>query len=311
MGRKKETGETIEEHLARLDKSFEDAQKSIYRREVTFNTDNYVVMANNMILYSASNLSMNELKLLRFIIMQTQKDDKELYEFAVNVKDLARSIEISEKNLSRDLRKMTKHLLGEVIEIGDSENKRKWKQFQWLSKCEYDEGILHIKIHDELKPFLVGLYGGFTKYRYSEIVPLRSIFAVKIYESLVSYMKNNLPYANHAVEISISIEELRRVTDTTDKFDRYSSFKLRVIDTAIKEINEKAIYHVTATPYKRGKAVAGFDFLIESQAGYNHRTKMDSESIDIVPDQEQLEGQKTIWDYETTKNHFEIEREEQ
>lgn len=306
MGRrKKETNETYEERQERYERNLALFEKEVYRREVTFDTNNYVAMANNMILHSASNLKMNELKLLRFFIMQTKKDDKELYSFSVNVKDLAKAIDISEKNLTRDLSKMTKSLMKEVIEIGDGTKKR-WTQFHWVDVCDYDNGVLNIKISDELKPFLVGLRGSFTRYRLAEIINLHSMYAIKIYEVLNAYMDdNNKPHADVATEISISIEELRRITDTTDKFERYSSFKLRVIDTALKEINEKSIYHVTATPYKNGKMIAGFDFLIESQAGYWHRTEENRNDIKLKADDD-LDGQMNLMDYQTSDNKFEI-----
>ncbi len=309
MGRrKKDDGLTWEERQARFEKNFAAVQKSIYRQEVTFDTNNYVVMANNMILRSASNLNLNELKLLRFIIMQTKQGDKELFTFDVNVADMAESLEMSSDTLYRDLQTMTLHLMQEVISIGDKKSDV-WEQFHWVDICKYANGKLTIKISDELKPFLVGLRGNFTRYRLSEILSLNSIYAIRIYEILCGYMnENNLPHADVAIEVSISIDEIRKVTDTTDKFERYSNFKLKVIDAALKEINQKSIYHVTATPYKRGRTVKGYDFLIESQAGYAHRTAAEKNSIKIKsePDNEQLDGQMNLLDYQTSDNKFTI-----
>ncbi len=235
MGRrKKDDGLTWEERQARFEKNFAAVQKSIYRQEVTFDTNNYVVMANNMILRSASNLNLNELKLLRFIIMQTKQGDKELFTFDVNVADMAESLEMSSDTLYRDLQTMTLHLMQEVISIGDKKSDV-WEQFHWVDICKYANGKLTIKISDELKPFLVGLRGNFTRYRLSEILSLNSIYAIRIYEILCGYMnENNLPHADVAIEVSISIDEIRKVTDTTDKFERYSNFKLKVIDAALK-----------------------------------------------------------------------------
>ena len=62
----------LERKRAEREQRLLEVEKSVNRKEVTFNTDNYVVMANNMVLHSASNLNLNELKLLRFIIMQTE-----------------------------------------------------------------------------------------------------------------------------------------------------------------------------------------------------------------------------------------------
>lgn len=309
MGRrKKDDGLTWEERQARFEKNFAAVQKSIYRQEVTFDTNNYVVMANNMILRSASNLNLNELKLLRFIIMQTKQGDKELFTFDVNVADMAESLEMSSDTLYRDLKTMTLHLMQEVISIGDKKSDV-WEQFHWVDICKYANGKLTIKISDELKPFLVGLRGNFTRYRLAEILRLNSIYAIRIYEILCGYMnENNLPHADVAIEVSISIDEIRKVTDTTDKFERYSSFKSKVIDVALKEINQKSNYHVTATPYKRGRTVKGYDFLIESQAGYAHRTAAEKNSIKIKsePDNEQLGGQMNLLDYQTSDNKFTI-----
>ena len=71
----------LEEQLKERERRLAEVEKNIHRQELTFDTNNYVVMANNMLMHSASNLTLDELKLLRFIIMQTKKCDKELYEF--------------------------------------------------------------------------------------------------------------------------------------------------------------------------------------------------------------------------------------
>lgn len=281
MGRKKAISESYEERQERLTKYYDEAGKNIHRKEITLNTDNYVVMSKNMVLHSASNLNLNELKLLRFFIMQTRKDDKELFEFSVSVKDVANSLEISPKVLYRNLEKMTKHLMQEVIYIGNS-NKDKWKMFHWVDVCDYDNGTLTIKISDELKPFLLDLQGVFTRYHLSDIVGLNSVYAIRIYEIISGNMRDdNLPFADNAVSFSVSIDEIRKATDTVNKFERFSSFNAKVIQTAIKEINAKSRYHVSATPYKSGRQVVGYDFLIESQAGYLHRTAEEPKQAEI------------------------------
>lgn len=267
----------------------QEIEKNIHRREITLNTDNYVVMANNMILHSASNLTLNELKLLRFIIMQTKKDDKELYEFELSAKDLAKLLQINHKDLYKRIDTMTTHIMQEVIRIGD-DTKKKWIKFHWVDICRYDNGIITIKISDELKPFLIGLRGSFTRYQLAEIIQLKSIYAIRIYEILNGYMNENcLPHADVSTEISLSIEELRKATDTEKKFERPYDFKKKVVDIAVREINDKSKYHVTATPYKSGKAIKGFDFLIESQAGYAHRMNQNLNSVKIKNEPKQME----------------------
>lgn len=296
----------LEEKLKEREKRLAEVEKNIHRQELTFDTNNYVVMANDMLMHSASNLTLDELKLLRFIVMQTKKGDKELFEFELSAKDFAKLLGLSIKtnDLYKRLQTMVKHIMQEVIYIGD-DSQKKWVMFHWVDVCRYNNGKITIKISDELKPFLVGLRGKFTRYQLSEIISFKSTYAIRLYEILNSYMdENNLPYADNAIEISISVEELRKNTDTINKFERPYDFKKKVVTTAIREINDKSKYHITATPYKRGKEVVGFDFLIESQAGFWHRTESDGEHIKIESDQ--LDGQMSLMDYQTSENRFEI-----
>ena len=297
-----------EQKLKEREQRLLEIEKSIHRKEITLNPDNYVVMANDMLAHSASNLSLDELKLLRFIIMQTKKGDQELYEFEVAAKELAGLLEVNikTKDLYKRLQTMAKHIMQEVIYIGD-DSKKKWVMFHWVDVCRYDNGQLTIKISDELKPFLVNLRGHFTRYQLSEIISFKSIYAIRLYEILNSYLnENNLPHADVAIEIAISVEDLRKATATEKKFERPYDFKRKVVDMATKEINDKSKYHITATPYRRGKTIAGFEFLIESQAGYHHRTEGNSREIKMNMDQEQLPGQMDLFDYKTGDNKFTI-----
>ena len=297
-----------EEELKERERRLAEVERNIYRQELTFDTDNYVVMANNMLMHSASNLSLDELKLLRFIIMQTKKGDTELYEFELSAKDFAKLLEVNIKtnDLYKRLHTMVKHLMQEVIYIGD-DTKKQWVMFHWVDVCRYDKGKITIKVSDELKPFLTNLRGNFARYQLAEIISFKSTYAIRLYEIINAYLnENNLPHADVAIEISISVEELRKSTDTVNKFARYSSFKSKVIDMALKEINEKSKYHVTATPYKDGNAVKGFDFLIESQTGYYVRTNGLQKDIKIVNDDDQLEGQMNILDFQDTDGKIKI-----
>ena len=267
-------------------------ERSINRREIDLDTSNEVAMANKMILHCACNLNLNELKLLRLIIMQTKKGDKEFFEFELSMKDFADILGVNVKshNLYRNVDKMTTHIMQEVIAIYNGDD---FKKFHWVDYCEHGRGKIRIKIADALKPYLLNLRGSFTRYELDEIIKLNSVYAIRIYEILRSFMNDkDLPYADHNNVISINMDVLRKATGTEKKFERFSNFKAKVIDTAVNEINRCSKYHVTAEPYKDGNKIVGFDFLIESQAGYDHRQQQEQKTIE-----EQIEGQMNFQDY--------------
>ena len=295
--------EKYEENQRQAKQTIEEIENDIRRKEISFKTNNYVVMANNMVLHSASNLNLNELKLLRLIIAQSTKEDKELYEFELSAKQLAKFLDIKNKDIYKRLDTMTTHLMQEVIRIGD-DSKKEWRKFHWVDTCHYENGYLTIKISDRLKPYLLNLEKCFSRYKLEEIIQLKSIYAIRIYEILNGYMnENNLPHADTAIEISINIDDLRKATDTQNKFPRPYDFRKKVVDIAIKEINEKSKYHVEVKDYRRNHSVAGYDFLIETHAGYFNRMNLQDQNGTI---EVQLDGQMNLYDYETNANQFKI-----
>ena len=80
----------------------------------------------------------------------------------------------------------------------------------------------------------------FTKLDLLEMNPLVSKHALIIFEWLKRY--------EHAPQIpELSIEELRRITDTADKrtYDNYARIEAQILNVAVKEINEKTSYQAS------------------------------------------------------------------
>lgn len=234
------------------------------KKEMCLNVENRVVMSNDLI-KGKSNLSLNELKLLRLTIMQIIAEDKDLMTYQVKIMDLAKMLEISRQNLYTDVMEMCKHLLQEIVYIGDGNPKHKWKMYQWCSTCEYDEGIITIKLHEKLKPHLIQLKQHYTQYMLQDILMLKTVYAVRIYELIREEMKNQKVYADKTAEISLDLETIRKATNTENKYEKISMFRARVLNSAIEEINDKLGYYVTYTPVKCSRRIIGFKFKIESK----------------------------------------------
>lgn len=233
-------------------------------KEMCLNIENQVVMSNDLI-KGKSNLSLNELKLLRLTIMQVIAEDKDLLTYQVKIMDLAKILEISRQNLYTEVMEMCKHLLQEIVYIGDGNPKHKWKMYQWCSTCEYDEGIITIKLHEKLKPHLIQLKKHYTQYMLQDILMLKTVYAVRIYELIREEMKNQKVYADKTAEISLDLETIRKATNTENKYEKISMFRARVLNSAIEEINDKLGYYVTYTPVKCSRRITGFKFKIESK----------------------------------------------
>lgn len=78
----------------------------------------------------------------------------------------------------------------------------------------------------------------FTKLDLQEFNPFNSKFSLIILEFLKQYEKlKNIP--------EVSIDELRRITDTQNKYSMITAFKNKVLDIAVNEINESTNYNVS------------------------------------------------------------------
>lgn len=248
-------------------------------RRASTDTDYSVVMANDMV-RGCSELSLNELKLLRTIIMQIKPDDTELYPYMLSVKDFQEMTGLSERRIYDDARKMCLHLLKEVIMIGDGNPRHPWEAFQWVSMCKYDSGKFYIKLNDCLKPYIVGLQRFYTKFQLSDIVRLSSTYSIRLLELIYEAMKNAPVYADKTTEVYIPVDVIRKATNTEKKYTSISNFIKRVIDIPIQEINKKnEKYYISYRQYKVSRKIVGFYFLIES-ANWHRLKESDPEKAE-------------------------------
>lgn len=246
----------------------------------------YPVRMHNDLLKSKSTLSLNETKLLRIVIMQIVSQDTDLYTYKVGIQELADMLSIPAQNLYRDVYNMSKHLLQEVVEIGDGNPKHKWKMFQWCSSCKYENGIITIRLHDDLKPYLLQLTSYYKEYILEDILILKSIYSIRLYELIRQEMKYQKVYGDKEANVFLDINTIRKATDTEDKYEKIAMFRARVIDDAIEEIGEKLGYYITYKPVKESRKFIGFNFNIKSRT-----------YAEILQKEQQLDGQMHITDF--------------
>lgn len=238
------------------------------------NTDasNFVVMSNDMV-QGNSKLSLNALKLLRIIIMQCRPADKGFYTYQISIRELAEMFGITPSNLYNEAKNLCKEVLKEVVEISDGNPAHKWKVFQWVSMCKYEEGIITIRLHDELSPYLLNLRANYTQYELANIMRMRSTYAIRIYElirmKIYHYEKIFSWDGEGQTSIYVTMEELRKITQTENILDRPKAFERVVLDRAKQEI--EALPTGIQMEYKKRTAARG------RIIGYEIRISKDSD----------------------------------
>lgn len=221
--------------------------------DLSTKTDQFVVQANEL-LEGKQNLKLNSAKIMRSLIMQIKPEDDDLKSYLISIPDLAKLLKISSANIYRDIDEITDDILTNHVAIKDP-IKGKFIKIQWVSACAYEKGIgLAIKINPLLKPFLLNLQNHYTQYQLEEVLAMKSVYAIRIYELLQKEkMVRVLP--KNGIDLILTIQQIREACDCEDKYERFSQLKSRVIDVAVREIERTTNYTLSYDYMKNGRTV--------------------------------------------------------
>lgn len=223
-------------------------------------TGNYVVQANTLI-GGKQALKLNSAKLIRAAIMQVVRDDKELKPYVITIKELASLLECSPSNVYRDIEKITDDIISNPVYIrAENAKKVQWIKIPWVTRCEYKSDVgVAIKLNDELKPFLINLKEKYTQYTLDNVLCMRSVYAIRIFEMLQERIITKVLPKN-GIDIEMSVQNIRECCDCEDKYKAFANFRDRVIDVAVNEINRVTMLAVSYEYKKKGRAVVAILF---------------------------------------------------
>lgn len=229
-------------------------------------TSNYVVQSNELI-GGKQALKLNSAKLIRSAIMQVVREDEELKPYVITIKELSDLIKVPASNLYRDIEAITDDIIKNPVYIREVKNGKteRFVKIPWVEWCEYkaDTGVA-IKLNERLKPFLLNLREHYAQYSLQEILVMKSVYAIRIYEILhEKVMGRAIP--RNGTHVVLSVDELRECCGCENKYPAFGNFKDKVIDTAVREINRVTLYDLTFTYVKKGKSVMAIDFFVASK----------------------------------------------
>lgn len=120
--------------------------------------------------------------------------------------------------------------------------------------------ICEIQFDQDMAPALLQLKSNYTQYRVAAVMRMTSKYGFALYEMLLSYEHLHQP-------LKFSFDELASRLDATH-YDRTSSLKMRVIDPAIKDINDNAAdIQVSAAYEKTARAYSHVTFYLSRKNG--------------------------------------------
>lgn len=221
-----------------------------------------VIKHNDLIQRSRFDLSLQQQKIVLYLISKIKPDDEEfkLYEFSI--RDFCRICKI-ETNSGKNY-DMLKEAIQEVADKSCWVKLEDGKQtlVRWIEKPYIDEksGIIKIKLDELMKPYLLHLKNNFTQYQLCWTLQFRKKYSVRLYELIKSVHYDELSQ----LEIIYDVEELKKLL-SADNYSRYNHFKERALEPAIEEINRLSDKTIKYEPIIYGNTVGRIKFIISTK----------------------------------------------
>ncbi|MBB3107959.1 plasmid replication initiation protein [Psychrobacter luti] len=126
---------------------------------------------------------------------------------------------------------------------------------RWVDKIGYidDLGCVELVFASDVIPLITRLEARYTEYELKQVVGLQSEYAIRLYELIIQW--RSVGKTN-----PISLMELREKLGLVDEYKRIEAFKRRVLDLAVKQINEHTDITVEYEQHKNGRFITGFTF---------------------------------------------------
>ena len=221
-----------------------------------------LVVKSNRLVEASYRLSEIEMQIVLYSICRSREDGVGLSPkdpLTIRADDFAARFGTNTRMVYGQLKNAMDTLYKRTLIIRDEDpktGKPRVVETRWISDKAYIDGAGQIQITFAHKviPFISQLEGDFTPYLLKQIGRMTSVYAVRLYELLLQYLKFG--------KREISIVWLKDALQITG-YDALKDLKRRVIDVAVDQINKYSDINVSYTNIKTGRAITGFMFTIK------------------------------------------------
>ena len=197
--------------------------------------------------------------LMFFIISKLRPDNKDSY--SLSIMELSKLT--GKKYNAAYLHKATADMGSRVLEVL---TEKSYKQIWMFQQVEYHlgQGIIEFDLTKHILPYLFDLKDNFTSYELAAALRLTSKYAKRIYP-LCSQWKDLGETKKY------DLQDFKKMLGLVDdkgkeKMKQINELRAKVLDIAIKQINEHTELHVSYKLEKVGRSFKNIIFTVKSQA---------------------------------------------
>ena len=215
-----------------------------------------VVKHNDLIQKSRYNLSLQEQKIVLYLISKIKPNEDCFHLYTFKIKDFCEVCGIDEKSGANYafLKESIKKLSDRSVWV-KSENEKE-TLLRWISEASINKksGVIEIRLHRIMHPYLLDLKETFTVYSLYFVLAMKSKYSVRLYELLKSYQSLE--------KCEFEIERLK-VLLSAETYKLFWNFQDKVLSIAMREINDYSDILASYELEKQGRKFHKIKFLIK------------------------------------------------
>ena len=264
---------------------------------------NELVVKDNLLINASYNLEVTEQRLILLAIINARQTGNGITadsKLEIHASDYASRFDVTNDGAYRALKNAVLNLFDRQFSFKeeDKNGKNGTVKSRWVSRIKYidDSATLEITFAPDVVPLITRLEQHFTSYQIKQVAQLTGKYAIRLYELLIAWREvGKTPV--------LEIDDFRfKLGIEPHEYKQMGHFKSRVLEPAIKQINEFTDITVTYEQQKSGRTITGFEFKfkLKNQSPKEKKISKDQNTIDMfagmTPKQVLLFAKKLAYD---------------
>ncbi|WP_290063455.1 replication initiation protein [Paraclostridium bifermentans] len=249
---------------------------------------NEILMKNNVLIKARYDINTYENKLFILLLYKLQRINETTCKCVLKVDEIKDILKARSVRNKKEIAKLLTDLRKRSIYFKIN---NEWGNYGFINGFTYKPDINSFEIEASEKVYSLlreYLDNGYTPINMRIWLTLKSSYAQRFYDLLRLW-------SNTKTVIEYTLEELRELLILEDKYTEYRDFKRRVINPAIKELNETNFFDIKINEKKIGRKVNSIEFIVKD---LDKRKYFDKNDIKEVVECEENGNNK---DLETVK----------
>lgn len=243
-----------------------------------------LVVKDNVLINASYNLEVTEQRLILLSIIRARETGQGITtdsRLQIHASDYANRFDVTKEAAYDALKNAVNNLFERKFSYKEytDNNKEIVVKSRWVSQIAYieDSAVLEVIFAPAVVPFITRLEKHFTSYQMKQVTQVTSKYGIRLYELLIQWREiGKTPV--------LEINDFRFKLGLEDtEYKNMSDLKRRVIDPAIKQINEFTDITVTYEQQKSGRTITGFEFKfkLKNQPPKEKKPPKDQNTIDM------------------------------